>query len=608
MINLHPYNMFFSIYLLSILLLVCSGSSCAPPGLKTMDDLYKSNDISEAERLEILHKELESPGGNSHDAFLMIGGIGNEASVPVILKALKPHLTPELRICTADHGLEALEMITNQTPGKDYADWEKWWEIHQNEDREKWVLDGFRIVGLPVASPPDKAFVSALVRTLASEERHLSFNARKCLKEAPRDLVEACVTACSASDDEQDRLGAVAWLGETELVSMGLKEHHPATEDDAELLRELAADSNAKVRESALAKLNSHLRATTMASGDDLVIWKKTLGSHITVVAAGLDESHLLVGLEAEPRMGTKSQLLNFDIYAKKADWVFACPSVVNSVPVLSGNSIFFCCDDGTVFCVDALTGKDLWRQETEGHPGYGPMNKILLIENMAITTMRQYLWAFDRNTGKVCWKLDLHPSESDSPSHVGCFDYASGYIFVPSFENNILKVTPKGSVVAEYKAESKYSYRIKAYGDRILATISEGEQVYYCAFTLDLELLWKTEVEEMTTGGGSCVINNKIIVGMGRSVMALDITTGECLWQEPGNVQDKEPIGIIGDNFLMTGSRYRLELRNAENGEVRCTYPLHPFPDTPAYITSDMIAIPDMRGTLWLLKIPEGI
>ncbi|MCK5861867.1 MAG: PQQ-binding-like beta-propeller repeat protein [Candidatus Hydrogenedentes bacterium] len=596
--------LFYTVMALCMVFMVTVFAGC----MKTMDDLYKSNDIPEAERLEILHKDLKKLGGNHHDAFLMIGGIGNETSVPIILKALKPYLTPGPQVCTAGHGLEALEMITNHTPGKDYGDWEKWWEIHKGEDREKWVLDGFRIAGLPVASPPDKEFVSALVRTLASEEEHLCFNARKCLDEAPRDLVEACVTACSASDDEQDRLGSVAWLGETELVSMGLEEHDPATEDDAEILRELAADANAKVRESALAKLNSHLRAATMASGDDLVIWKKTIGSHITVVAAGLDESHLLIGLEAKPRMGTKSQLLNFDINSKEADWVFACPSVVNSVPVLSGNSIFFCCDDGAVLCVNASTGKELWRQKTEGHPCYRPMNKILLIENMAITTMRQYLWAFDRETGKICWKLDLHPSQKDSPSQVGCFDYASGHIFVPSFENKILKVTPKGSVVAEYTAESKYSYRIKAYGDRILATIREGSEVYYCAFTHDLELLWKTEVEEMTTGGGSCVINNKIIVGMGMSTMALDITTGECLWKEPENFQDKEPTGIIGDNFLTIGSRFRLELRAAENGEVRCTYPVEPFPSTRAHVTSDLIAIPDMDGMLWLLKIPEGV
>lgn len=599
-------NLFYTVMALCIVFMVTVFAGCR----KTMDDLYQSRDMPEAERRKILHKELENPLGNHHDAFLMIRGIGNETSVPIILKALKPHLTSGPRVCTAGHGLEALEMTTNQSPGKDYDDWEQWWEIHKDEDREKWVLDGFRIAGLPVASLPDKAFISALVRTLASEEEHLSFNARKCLKEAPRDLVEACVAACSASDDEQDRLGAVAWLGETELVAMGLEEHHPATEDDAEILRELAADSNVKVRESALAKLNTHLRTTTMASGDDLVIWKKTLGSHIRVVAAGLDESHLLIGLEAQPRMGTKSQLLNFDINSKEADWVFACPSVVNSVPVLSGNSIFFCCDDGAVLCVDALNGKELWRQKTEGHRGYRPMNKILLVENMVITAMRQYLWAFDRDTGTVCWKLDLHPTKrEDRPSQVvGCFDYASGHIFVPSFKDKILKVTPKGDIVAECTADGLYSYRIKAYGDRILATILEGKQVYYCAFTLDLERLWKTEVDEMTPGGDSYVIDNKIIVGIGMSIRALDIETGECLWEEPGRMQDRHPMGVIGNNFLSVGSRFSLELKSAENGEVLCTYPVQPFPSTRAYVTSDMIAIPDMDGMLWFLKIPEGV
>ncbi|MDQ1256974.1 MAG: hypothetical protein QG656_1575, partial [Candidatus Hydrogenedentes bacterium] len=59
------------------------------PDLRDLDDFDALKKKPEAEQRSFLHRVLKNPRGNHHDAFGMLQLVGDETSVPIILKVLK---------------------------------------------------------------------------------------------------------------------------------------------------------------------------------------------------------------------------------------------------------------------------------------------------------------------------------------------------------------------------------------------------------------------------------------------------------------------------------------------------------------------------------------
>ena len=80
-----------------------------------------------------------SDWGFAHDEYVRIikYGYGNIEDVPKLIRGLEYHgdVTPgEPVVCSRDHCLEALELITGAKPGLNASDWKKWWEDHQKKE------------------------------------------------------------------------------------------------------------------------------------------------------------------------------------------------------------------------------------------------------------------------------------------------------------------------------------------------------------------------------------------------------------------------------------------------------------------------------------------
>ena len=92
-------------------------------------DLAWMQTATPGELRTVAHRVLLFPGGNDHDAFMILIRHGDRSSVPYLLGGLRRHdvLPGGLVRCTTSHCLDALRRITGHDAGDRYADWEAWW-------------------------------------------------------------------------------------------------------------------------------------------------------------------------------------------------------------------------------------------------------------------------------------------------------------------------------------------------------------------------------------------------------------------------------------------------------------------------------------------------
>jgi len=77
------------------------------------------------------HKVLSHRYGNHHDAFVILGNVGNAESIPYLINALQwqspPHEDGSV-VCTTHHCISRLRELTGEWHGADYIKWKKWWD------------------------------------------------------------------------------------------------------------------------------------------------------------------------------------------------------------------------------------------------------------------------------------------------------------------------------------------------------------------------------------------------------------------------------------------------------------------------------------------------
>jgi hypothetical protein len=92
--------------------------------------------------------------------------------VPYLINALSWAPPPGGRACTWGHCVDALERITNHSPGDTYEQWKAWYDDNRTRSRLEWVLEGYRLQNLPVNMPADEATVRAMFGVLGRKESH----------------------------------------------------------------------------------------------------------------------------------------------------------------------------------------------------------------------------------------------------------------------------------------------------------------------------------------------------------------------------------------------------------------------------------------------------
>jgi outer membrane protein assembly factor BamB len=197
----------------------------------------------------------------------------------------------------------------------------------------------------------------------------------------------------------------------------------------------------------------------------------------------------------------------------------------------------------GVVSCLDAATGKKLWRDETGTKPKWFTSTSPLIADGMCVVFAKG-LTAYDLATGAVKWKW----SGDDAP-------YGSPVVMSVGGIKQVVTPTAEGTLVGVRLADGKLLWQTASLGTGYTANYStpmiSGSKIFYSAaakgaggniFAFEIEKegddfkakqLWK---KAGATAGYHCpVFKNDMIFGVstGRKFFCLDAGTGKELWTD---------------------------------------------------------------------------
>jgi len=540
---------------------------------------YKKPDLTE------LHEELRQYP-EPHDAYLALIELGNEETVPLLLDRLRldygasepaplPHGMMRGFICTQGHLIEALRSITNTDQGMYYPRWAAWWEANRKHPRERWVLDGFAAIGLHAVQPVDERFGLELIEFLPGENAQNAYqasNARRLLASLPRTTRAGWVTRAAASGDRTLRLGALDVLSRID------------TTGHEDLIRKLAADTDLEIRRRALSTLNQRLRVT-LSTGPT---------GPPGFCRAELSETHWIRSLAFAGDLlivAYDDGVTAFDSRTRHEVWTQRAARGSGGIALAAGERVILASGGGALVAVD-LHGKVLWSTDSEVD-SEDRISRLVARGEDVVAVQGNTLKLLDAKTGAAkTWD-----------QAVGCVrDVDSSGISVYFLDELGLRPLSGGP---GHEIQFPGAAGVSVTGKAVCVTsggAGGGRVTCFDASTLAEQ--WSRPVGKSGTRGHEVAPvqdGGRVFVPTNEDLSAFDASNGSLLWTEAED--SHRNVVPTGYGLLLENREQQLELRDAQNGEVRRVWPrIHGLMRLAVH--ERFAAVADMDQILWLVDL----
>lgn len=245
----------------------------------------------------------------------------------------------------------------------------------------------------------------------------------------------------------------------------------------------------------------------------------------------------------AGPSANTRNKIPAASIAKTSSDWKVSGATgrskndLPMTTPVIIDNKIYTLDNESTLFVRDLKDGKEVWHMEGTGLQGVGlTADKKLVVAMDENGTVKAF-----NTTGKELWKKEFKTPFRNAPLLNG------ESLYLLSLNNDLWVLNAKtGTEKWHYKTTSPLTLlqgmgRPALSGDVLIVPFSTGEVVAFNANTGVLSWIQDLvgeksfdAIADITQMSASPVIENGIVylIGHGGKTMAVNLKTGESLWQ----------------------------------------------------------------------------
>ncbi len=260
--------------------------------------------------------------------------------------------------------------------------------------------------------------------------------------------------------------------------------------------------------------------------------------------------------------------LLCVDAATGKTLWKINFPGVPQGygsscTPCIANGRCYATGSDGGVYCLDAKTGAEIWKAKVGSR---AKNSSFVLVDGVAVIPVGP-LTGFDPDNGKVLWKQDKIGYGNSSPAY---WRKDGKTYLVCNIRNKVSCVDPKtGDILWSVRGGGDATPAIVGDYMAVATNRKDASIIAYKLSKTKAEKLWS--IEKFLDRGASPVIHDGFVYAMGNSgAWCVNLQTGEVAWQKKlGNPEYSSPIVADGKLFV-SGARGALMMVKATPDECK--------------------------------------
>jgi len=228
--------------------------------------------------------------------------------------------------------------------------------------------------------------------------------------------------------------------------------------------------------------------------------------------------------------------------------WEFKTGSWVESSPAIKNGVVYFGSNDGGLYALDARSGKELWHFEAR----FGVLSSPAVADGTVYFGCDDYyIYALDLKKGTKLWHFETDNRILSSPA------VANGILYIGSMDGFLYALNAKnGRPLLKFKAYAPIVSSPSVYDSAVYVSNTRGHLYaidgmarnwflenkllpYWKALYLYGDLpkppppsgyLWSLRLGPINSSSPS-VIDNRLFIGAGPNLLAIDILNHEVLW-----------------------------------------------------------------------------
>jgi outer membrane protein assembly factor BamB len=279
----------------------------------------------------------------------------------------------------------------------------------------------------------------------------------------------------------------------------------------------------------------------------------------------------------------------------------------------LDSGRLFVSAMDGSVYALDARSGRTIWRAKTGDYCHSSP---VLSGDRVVVGSADSNAYCYDRATGREIWKF-----KTGGPVYASAA-VVKGICAIASGDGRVYGLD-------ERSGEMRWAFELPESNSSFAQSpaATDGERVFIGAwdshlYALDLstgQQVWRQKCAERSFAfspaiGGPAVGNGNVFVpANGNELYCFDCVTGELQWKymSPGEkvgyssprlVGNRIYIGCLGDfggEFRCISARSGLEMWMTRTGSVI-------YDSSPA-VSDGLVSVGSVNGTLTVMEMDRG-
>jgi outer membrane protein assembly factor BamB len=221
----------------------------------------------------------------------------------------------------------------------------------------------------------------------------------------------------------------------------------------------------------------------------------------------------------------------------------------ITQTPLIHNGRIYFGSCDQNVYCLDALTGKEIWRFRTKEKITVS--SPKILDDIIYVGSNDQNMYAINANTGKLIWKFRTYGIIYSVP-----FIY-KGVVYFGSQDNNMYAVDAKtGKLIWKFRTQEWIMYSPTVYDGRVF--FGSFDYNFYCLDAGTGKLIWKFKTQGEIWETSPPLIDNNIIyfTSFDNFLYALGIDDGKMKWRFKTGTYGNCRGPVLYKNVLYQGTR----------------------------------------------------